>query len=250
MKTNDSVLYCVVPFYNEERWLPRLIDALNRQSYTDISYIFVDNASTDRSVEVIKKHAVGLRYKIVAENQKGTGAASATGFSKAIADGATHIARLDGDCAPQPDWVERLAGHARSDVRLVLGQVQCSREDPQYCPYDSVMFGVVRFTGTAYGRLVWRGPEYKAPFYYGIGNNFMVTSDAYQAVGGFERTAIDDADEDGVLFDKLRRFTAKVTFDRLLRSNPSLRRIRKYGYVKTMLHYWGRKYRAPEIDIR
>ena len=243
-------LYCVVPFYNEAAWLPRLCDSLIIQSSSDISFVFVDNNSTDNSVEKLQGYSKKLDMTVIQESQKGTGAASDAGFRYAIKNGATHIARLDADCAPDSDWVERVITYTDGSTELLLGQVQCSKHDPQYRWYDSLVFTLVRLIGTVYGRLAWRGPEYKVQFYYGIGNNFVITKQTYEAVGGFEHTAIDDADEDGVLFDKVRRYTNKVRFDPKLKSNPSLRRIRRYGYVRTMLHYWGRRYKAPTIDVR
>lgn len=44
----------VVPFYNEERFLPSLMESLRAQSIQNILIVFIDNGSTDRSVALIQ----------------------------------------------------------------------------------------------------------------------------------------------------------------------------------------------------
>jgi glycosyltransferase involved in cell wall biosynthesis len=52
----------IVPFLNEERWLPGCLDALDAQTLDRSLFelIFVDNGSTDRSVEIVTTHG-GVR---------------------------------------------------------------------------------------------------------------------------------------------------------------------------------------------
>ena len=42
----------ITPFYNAEKTLKRCIDSVLSQSYKDFEYILVDDASTDKSLEV------------------------------------------------------------------------------------------------------------------------------------------------------------------------------------------------------
>ena len=44
----------VVPVYNASRYLGQCIDSLINQSFTDVEFIFVDDGSTDDSVEIIR----------------------------------------------------------------------------------------------------------------------------------------------------------------------------------------------------
>ena len=96
-------LFVVVPFYNEASGIAATLDALAAQSDKDFALVLVDNASSDRSAEVAMAWASthsDLRIELISEAEKGTGAASDTGFRHAIARGARFIARTDADCLP------------------------------------------------------------------------------------------------------------------------------------------------------
>ncbi len=56
MKDADvPALALVIPFHNEERYLPRLICSLREQDAPAIPVVFVDNASTDGSAAVVRQ---------------------------------------------------------------------------------------------------------------------------------------------------------------------------------------------------
>lgn len=54
--TNNLALSIIIPILNEEKTLPRFIDALIRHSSLQNQYIFVDGGSTDSSCTIIKKY--------------------------------------------------------------------------------------------------------------------------------------------------------------------------------------------------
>ena len=100
-------LAVIVPVFNEASGITPTLEALAAQDDPDFDVVFVDNASTDASAEVIRAFAAerGLtRWSIVREPHKGTGAAADTGMRTAIAHGATLLARTDADCLPRHDW--------------------------------------------------------------------------------------------------------------------------------------------------
>ena len=45
----------IVPVYNVEKYVEKCVRSLFGQTLGDIQYIFVDDASPDKSIEVIKK---------------------------------------------------------------------------------------------------------------------------------------------------------------------------------------------------
>jgi len=70
-----------IPVYNAEKYIEKCLKSLFEQSYEDLEYIFVDDGSTDRSVEVIQE--IASRYpnrkeqiKIVKHTQNRGSAAS------------------------------------------------------------------------------------------------------------------------------------------------------------------------------
>ena len=52
---NSPKVSIVVPCYNSEKWIEQCITSALNQDYENIEVIFVDNESTDSSVEIIKK---------------------------------------------------------------------------------------------------------------------------------------------------------------------------------------------------
>lgn len=51
---HEPDLALVVPFHNEERYLPSLIDSLRTQSAQNVPVVFIDNASTDGSAALVQ----------------------------------------------------------------------------------------------------------------------------------------------------------------------------------------------------
>jgi putative phosphoesterase len=101
----------VIPVKNDALLLAQCLDALARQTVTPREIVVVDNGSTDDSVEVAQ--AAGAR--VIRETTPGIPAASSAGYDAALGD---IIARLDADCVPPPDWVQRLRDDLSADPGL------------------------------------------------------------------------------------------------------------------------------------
>jgi cellulose synthase/poly-beta-1,6-N-acetylglucosamine synthase-like glycosyltransferase len=106
----------VIPVRDDAADLRACLQALARQTVPPDEVVVVDNASRDDSSEVAR--AAGAR--VVHEPVEGIPAAASAGY-----DAARHevIARLDADCVPPADWIERIGDvlAARPDVAAVTG---------------------------------------------------------------------------------------------------------------------------------
>lgn len=97
MKTLDNQKYLVsiiCPVHNCEKYIDKTLDSICNQTYSNLEIIIVDDCSTDRTVEIIKKRNDG-RIKLFLNSQN-QGAA----FSRNVALNNTngdYIAFLDGD---------------------------------------------------------------------------------------------------------------------------------------------------------
>ena len=94
-------LSVVIPVKDDSELLDRCLRALAAQTRPPDEIIVVDNNSTDDSAACARRHGA----TVVAEATTGIPAASATGFDHARGD---IIARLDADCIPPADWLQRI----------------------------------------------------------------------------------------------------------------------------------------------
>jgi cellulose synthase/poly-beta-1,6-N-acetylglucosamine synthase-like glycosyltransferase len=63
------LLSIIVPNYNHARFLPERFASIRRQTFTDYELIVLDDASTDDSVEVIRKELTGIPHQLISNEQ-------------------------------------------------------------------------------------------------------------------------------------------------------------------------------------
>ncbi|MFB7721947.1 glycosyltransferase family 2 protein [Nocardia sp. NPDC056100] len=249
-----SELWVIVPAYNEEHGISATLDALAAQRDPKFTLVVVDNNSTDGTVGVIEAFAAAhpeMRVEIITETQKGTGAASDTGMRYAIAGGATRLARTDADCLPYPEWIERINAGFDSGLRLVSGQL-IPRTDEGVRWRDRTIIRIVLEVASAFGKLRPgnQDPRYLGPYVMTPGCNMAITSELYEAAGGFPRTAIEDLHEDRALVNAVRMLTTDYGLRRDVRVHASNRRVRAWGVRKTLAWYADHRYKPELVDIR
>ena len=97
----------VIPTYNRERLLPRTIDTLLAQSFTDYEVIVVDDGSTDGTRTVLE-HYLQTEPRISYHCQQNLGACAARNQGAALARGG-YLAFLDSDDEVDSQWLEHFA---------------------------------------------------------------------------------------------------------------------------------------------
>lgn len=247
----------IVPAFNEpgiETTLNGLYGQTQRNDYTH--HFVVDNGSTDRTREYIERFARShgdFPLSVLEENQKGTGAASDTGFRTAIEDGYSIIARTDADTVPTPGWTARISdGFAQNEMLQLLGGKSLPLGDEYYRAGDQLFLPLaVRMARIALA-LKHLDRDYLSAV---VGHNMATRADAYQSTGGFERSSIDEMDEDIDYSLKVASYYGRsaIQIDPKLEVQTSMRRMRKYGLAGTAIHHLFpdlRKNRKDAIDIR
>jgi glycosyltransferase involved in cell wall biosynthesis len=251
---NRSEFFVVVPYYNEAAGIEATLRALVAQSDREFTLVLVDNASTDETNAVVTdflhRHP-DVTTHLISEREKGTGAASDTGFRFAIDRGATIIARTDADCIPDPGWVRNIKrAFAIEHLDFVIGDIKPRHDEGPVTLVDRIFIPVLFFIASSYGWLVHNGKEFKYRYKIVAGNNLAITAAMYLESGGFPRSRIEDLHEDRVLGDRVRMLTTRARVCRDVVVFNSLRRLRRYGYLKTFLWYWDHKYMPSEVDVR
>lgn len=248
----SAEFWVVVPCYNEERRITDTLRALAAQTDRDFTLLIVDNASTDGTVAAVEAffREYPRPHAVIHEPQKGTGAASDSGFRHAIAHGARWIARTDADCLPAPDWVARLRRHFTVDgLEFVAGHIK-PRDDEPLSPLDRALIALLVNAAHPIGRWRRRGQAFRYPYFMAAGNNLAITADLYERCGGFPRTAIEQEHEDRVLSERVRTVTDRARFVRDLVVYNSTRRLKRYGYLRTLQWYLHHGGGVGEVDVR
>ena len=114
----------VIPCFNEEAGLPQLctrlrpvVDVLGEQG--DVEVLFVNDGSTDSTVDVIQTEAAGLPFRIVShERNMGIGAAFKSGFTASRGD---EIVTIDSDCTYDPARIPDILEALRDGADVVTG---------------------------------------------------------------------------------------------------------------------------------
>lgn len=103
----------IIPAYNEEKSIARAIKSATAQSLKNIEIIVVNDASTDKTAEIVKQIAsTDNRVKLISHNKNmGLNQSRLTGLS--IAQG-EYIQFLDADDSLEKNAIEQLYSHAKS----------------------------------------------------------------------------------------------------------------------------------------
>ncbi|MFN0088093.1 MAG: glycosyltransferase family 2 protein [Blastocatellia bacterium] len=122
------LVYVIVLNYNGREWLARCFEALLATRYEPFRVLFIDNASTDDSIELMR-----TRYPRIAriENEANLGFTEGNnvGIRQALREGADYFVLLNPDTRVEPAWLNALiaAGEAEAGVGI-LGAVQLEYE--------------------------------------------------------------------------------------------------------------------------
>ena len=96
----------VVPIYNAYDYLEAALDSILDQTLRDIEVICIDDGSTDRSIEIIKKyHEKDKRIRVVTENNAGVSTARNKGIARVRGE---YTIFLDADDFYEPHLLEHL----------------------------------------------------------------------------------------------------------------------------------------------
>ena len=106
----------IVPAYNEEESLPKLLQEIRSQGY---DLVVLDDASADSTADVAKKE--GVPVLSLAANL-GIGGAVQTGFKYAVKNDYDIVVQIDGDGQHDPAWLESVVSPIlRGEADCVIG---------------------------------------------------------------------------------------------------------------------------------
>ncbi len=88
----NSLVTCIIPAFNREKYIAEAIDSVLDQTYGNIEIIVIDDGSTDNTSEIVKSFNSKVKYFY--QPNSGASAARNSGILKAAGD---FISFLDSD---------------------------------------------------------------------------------------------------------------------------------------------------------
>jgi len=108
----------IIPTYNGERKISRLLDALLRQTVKEFCVIVVVDGSKDNTVSILKNYKSKFReFVVIVQENKGRAAVRNRGAWEAKTD---LLIFFDDDMEPFPDCVERHLGFQKDQKNSIL----------------------------------------------------------------------------------------------------------------------------------
>ncbi|MBW4425557.1 MAG: glycosyltransferase [Nostoc desertorum CM1-VF14] len=126
----------IIPAYNTEAYIAKAIESVLEQTLTDIEVIIVDDASSDKTVEVAKSFT-DPRLKVIV-NQQNLGAAGARNRALRAAQG-EWIAVLDSDDWYAPERLEKLVSLANEKNADMIADDLYLIKDGETSPWSTLI---------------------------------------------------------------------------------------------------------------
>lgn len=100
MMETRGMVSVIIPCYNQAQYLPRAIDSVLKQTYTNFEIIVVNDGSPDNTREVAEKYVANNKcVKLINQSNKGLSAARNAGIMSASGE---FFLPLDAD-----DWIDK-----------------------------------------------------------------------------------------------------------------------------------------------
>jgi glycosyltransferase involved in cell wall biosynthesis len=164
----------VIPAFNEERHLPRTLEALRAQTLGQDRFevIVVDNGSTDDTAGTAVRCGAALELRVMTRVKGSISAARNAGAGAARGQ---ILGFLDADCVARPNWLEEAVARG---AEKTTGSAPCVWGADYMVPLDATWVGRVWTKYQAVER------EGRVAFLPG-GNLFMGRAD-FARIGGFD----------------------------------------------------------------
>ncbi len=126
MKTNSPLISIITVVLNGEKYIEQTIQSVVNQTYTNIEYIIIDGGSTDKTIDIIKKHEKNIDF-FISESDNGIYDAMNKGIKKAKGK---YIGLLNSDDYYERDAVEIIVNeiNIQADFDIFFGNAHIINE--------------------------------------------------------------------------------------------------------------------------
>ncbi|MFC1780413.1 glycosyltransferase family A protein [Patescibacteria group bacterium] len=220
----------IIPTLNEENYISRILESLQKQSFHNFDTVIVDNGSSDNTVNIINKLKYKCNFPIQLVHCKKIGISYARNFGVKYTKG-KYIVFFDADGYVHKNWLKNASEYLEknSKVKALMGFYiyYPARNMFKFLFYNSYLFIQVCYlliNKILIGRCIF------------IGNNMVIEKEAFQKAGMFTHRIHEDIIFSGKFFKTYpSRIASKYRFNQLICYSP--RRFEKHGFVKTFLEW-------------
>ena len=106
LKNMTKLVSIIIPCYNQEKYITDAIMSAENQTYKDIEIVFIDDCSTDGSLEVANELKKKYTNIVVLKNETNLGVVDSRNKAIDVAKG-FYILPLDGDDTIEPTYIEK-----------------------------------------------------------------------------------------------------------------------------------------------
>jgi glycosyltransferase involved in cell wall biosynthesis len=199
----------VIPTYNEEKYIGKVLKSLNNQTVNPGEIVVIDNNCKDKTTAIAKK----LGAKVIKETKQGLIYARNRGFDSAQYE---IIARCDADTEVQNNWIEKIIDNfSKGNIDALSGPV---------IYYDSFLRIFSVYPSDIYLKIIKILTKGKNHL---LGPNMILTKKAWIKVKKLVHLDDKIVHEDIDLSLNLLKIGAKINYDRSLSVKTSSRRIVK-----------------------
>ncbi len=210
----------VIPAYNEEKTIGRTLQSLVIQKTNQkFEVIVVDNASTDKTPEIVQKYKDKLNLTLIQEKRKGRGQARFTGFRTAKGD---ILLSTDADTILPLDWIDKMTTPFKNPkIAAVTGGCRIEDCSMRINKTFNIFQPLSMFTYRLFFRHFWLS-----------GFNFAIRADIYKISGEFDPKSLSNEDTE-LSFRVAKRGKIKFVHQPVTVSG---RRV-KNGFARGMMPY-------------
>jgi len=152
MTKKNPLVTAIISVYNSENKIGKCLNSLLNQTYKPIEIIVVDDGSTDKTKEIIKKVADNKKIFLLEQKRQGPGAAKNLASKKAKGK---ILVFVDSDEYPRKDYIEKLTKPIRENkTKTSIGAwylaqpknpwARCRFKDTSKIRYHAIKSGVFR----------------------------------------------------------------------------------------------------------
>ena len=130
MNSKNKLVSLIVPVYNVDEYLPICLDSIERQDYSQLEVILVDDGSTDNSGNICDKFAKEMHiFTVKVIHQKNSGVSAARNQGIKLATG-KYLAFIDSDDYVSPEYISKMyLAMKKFDADYVVSRIQQPDEE-------------------------------------------------------------------------------------------------------------------------